>query len=146
VTPRPMLHWMPRVKGDIKRCLDFVGRQPWGKPDDREFDIYRGMEMACAYPKANHPELRRRNTGIWLRRCNAAQFVVVYAYLPSRDPDLPSVVSIRAVLHSPVGDFPVDIEDPSAYSNSRALAHSAHNLFQLTRKRHQSREFHGNSI
>jgi hypothetical protein len=112
VTPRQMLHWMPRVERDIRRCLGFVGRQPWGKPDDREFDIYRGMEMACAYPESNHPELRRTDTGIWLRRCNVAQFVIVYTYLSSRNPDLPGVVSIRAVRHRRVEDVFAGVKKP----------------------------------
>jgi hypothetical protein len=112
VTPRPMLHWMPRVERDFRRCLGFVGRQPWGKPDDREFDIYLGIETACAYPLANCAELRRLDTGIWLRRCNTAQFVVVYTYLPSRDPDLPGVVSIRAIRHRRVEDVFAGVKEP----------------------------------
>jgi hypothetical protein len=39
-------------------------------------------------------------SGIWLRRCKAAQFVIVYTYLPPSDPNLPGVVSIRAVRHA----------------------------------------------
>ena len=113
----PYVHWMPRVRRDIKRCLDFVGRQPWGKPYDRELDIYRGIEKVRENPEANHPELRRSDTGIWLRRCKAAQFVIVYTYLPSIDPLQPGVVSIRAVRHSRVEDvFSGVKEPPPAYS------------------------------
>jgi hypothetical protein len=32
----PYLHVMPRVDRDIEECLDFVARQPWGKPSDRK--------------------------------------------------------------------------------------------------------------
>jgi len=28
------------------RCLGFIARQPWGKPDDRESDIYHGIAVA----------------------------------------------------------------------------------------------------
>ena len=108
----PLLHSMPRVKGDIKRCLDFVGRQPWGKPSDRELDISQSIEEVLANPEANRPELRRPDTGIWLRRCNAAQFVVVYTYLPSGDPDLPGVVSIRAVRHRRVENVFAGVKEP----------------------------------
>ena len=104
MTLLPMLHWMPRVERDIRRCLGFIERQPWGKPDDRELDIYRGIEAVCSRPEANRAELRRADTGIWLRRCRAAQFVIVYAYLPSTDPNLRGVVSIRAVRHMRVED------------------------------------------
>src|SRR6187402_2189167 len=77
---------MPRVTGDIDRCLDFVGRQPWGKPD------------------ARRPEVLRTDTRLWLRRYRVAQFVIIYAYLESRDPSLPDVVSIRAVRHMRVAN------------------------------------------
>jgi hypothetical protein len=109
----PYLHLMPRVRRDIKRCLDFVGRQPWGKPGDRELDIYRGIEKVRANPEANHRELRRPDTGIWLRRCYAAQFVIVYTYLPPTDPLQPGVVSIRAVRHSRVEDVFSGVKEPT---------------------------------
>jgi len=95
----PILHWMPRVRTDIKRCIDFVRRQPWGKPRDRKLDIRRGIAKVCTYPEDNRAELRLPESGLWLRRCRAAQFVIVYAYLASREPSLPDVVSIRAVRH-----------------------------------------------
>jgi hypothetical protein len=124
----PLLHSMPRVKGDIKRCLDFVGRQPWGKPSDRELDISQSIEEVLANPEVNRPELRRPDTGIWLRRCNAAQFVVVYTYLPSSDPDLPGVVSIRAVRHRRVEDVFAGVKEPlveyAAYGNQSARPHA----------------------
>jgi hypothetical protein len=108
----PFLHSMPRVKGDIKGCLDFVGRQPWGKPSDRESDIRRGIEKVCACPDANPPELRRAGTGIWLRRCSVAQFVIVYVYLPPSDRNLRGVVSIRAVRHRRVEDVFAGVKEP----------------------------------
>ena len=100
----PILHMMPRVTGDIDRCLDFVGRQPWGKPDERELDIYRGIAAVCTYPDARRPEVLRTDTRLWLRRYRVAQFVIIYAYLESRDPSLPDVVSIRAVRHMRVAN------------------------------------------
>ena len=95
----PILHMMPRVGGDIDRCLKFVGRQPWGKPDERELDIYGGIAAVCTHPDARRPEVFRTDTRLWLRRYRVAQFVIIYAYLESRDPSLPDVVSVRAVRH-----------------------------------------------
>ena len=116
----PYLHLMPRVDRDIDRCLDFVARQPWGKPDDRELDIRRGIEKLLENPEANHPEFWRRDTGIWLRRCKAAQFVLVYTYLPPTNPLQPGVVSIRAVRHSRVEDVFLGVKESTpAYSCER---------------------------
>jgi len=95
----PKLHLMSRVGRDIDRCLDYVERQPWGKRDDREVDIYRGIAEVYAHPKRNRPEVYRPDSRIWLRRFRAAQFVIVYAFLQLEDPSLPDVVSIRAVRH-----------------------------------------------
>ena len=81
----PILHFMPRVRRDIEECVDFISRQPWGKPHDRKSDIKRGIFAICASPHASRPELFRPESGLWLRRCRAAQFVIVYVYLPTVD-------------------------------------------------------------
>ena len=91
----------------------FVGRQPWGKPHDREMDIAHGIAKVRAYPQDNRPELHLRDTGLWLRRFRAAQFVIVYAYLPSKDPGLPDVVSIRAVRHMRVANVFEGVKEPT---------------------------------
>ena len=108
----PILHMMPRVTDDIDRCLDFVGRQPWGKPDERELDIYGGIAAVCADADARRPEVLRTDTRLWLRRRRVAQFVIIYAYLESRDPCLPDVVSIRAVRHIRENDVFAGAKEP----------------------------------
>jgi len=42
----PQLHLMPRVSDDVEQCVEFIARQPWGKPAEREQDIYRGIAEA----------------------------------------------------------------------------------------------------
>jgi hypothetical protein len=109
----PYLHVMPRVDKDIKQCLNFVARQPWGKPSDRELDICLGIEKALARPEANRVGSWRPETGIELRRCNAAQFVIVYAYLRPTVRFARGVVSIRAVRHSRVKDVFSGVREPT---------------------------------
>ena len=95
----PYLHVMPRVGRDIESCVRFVGQQPRGKPNNRKLDIRRGIEQARSRPESNRVGVSRPSTGIELRRCNVAQFVIVYAYLrPGADHPY-GVVSIRAVRH-----------------------------------------------
>jgi hypothetical protein len=108
------LHVMPRVDRDIEQCLSFIGRQPWGKPHDRKLDIWRGIERARACPEAGREEYWKADPGIWLRRCKAAQFVIVYAYLSPSDPSLPGVVSIRAVRHSRSENVFSGVKEPVA--------------------------------
>lgn len=95
----PILNWTPRAEADIEECLDFIGRQPWGKPGDRELDIQHGVERILAHPEASREERYVPSTDLWLRRLTAAQFVIVYAYIPSGDPNSAGVVSIRSVRH-----------------------------------------------
>jgi hypothetical protein len=118
----PYLHVMPRVNQDIQQCLGFVARQPWGKPDDRKLDIQHGIERVRACPEAGRAEYWRPDPGIWLRRCKAAQFVIVYTYLSPSDPGLPGVVSIRAVRHSRVEDVFLGVKEPIAAHPSSAVS------------------------
>lgn len=114
MTQLPILHLMPRVERDIRQCLDFIGRQPWGKPNDRALGIWRGIEEACRRPESHRIEVQNSDTGIGLRRCRVAQFVVVYAYLASNDPSLPRVVSIRAIRHQRVENVFLGVKEPPA--------------------------------
>lgn len=115
------VHVMPRIDRDIRECLAFIALQPWGKPHDRRWDIWRGIKRAVTLPEANHAEVPRASSGIWLRRCYVAQFVIVYAYLPPKDDFSVGVVSIRAVRHSRVKDVFAGVKEPAiAYSPSPA--------------------------
>jgi hypothetical protein len=76
-------------------------------------DIRRGIERALALPEANHGEAWRSTPGFWLHRCNAEQFVVVYAYLPPSGGSARGVVSIRAVRHSRVKDVFSGVKEPT---------------------------------
>ena len=109
----PYLHVMPRVDRDIKQCLAFIRKQPWGKPRDRQLDIRRGIEKALERPEANRVGSWRPETGIELRRCNVAQFAVVYAYLRPTERFATGVVSIRAVRHSRVKDVLAGVKEPT---------------------------------
>jgi hypothetical protein len=146
----PYLHAMPRVKRDIKRCLDFVARQPWGRTNERLLDIDRGIEKALLRPEANRVEAWRPLTGLELRRCNTAQFAIVYAYLQPTEQFPRGVVSIRAVRHSRERNVFAGVKEPEPRSwgpESRSAggaaaarlegesATPAQHLFQLARQR-----------
>jgi len=105
---------MPRVDRDIKQCLALIRKQPWGKPYDRQLDIRRGIEKALERPEANRVGSWRPETGIELRRCNVAQFAIIYAYLRPTSRFATGVVSIRAVRHSRVKDVFAGVKEPTA--------------------------------
>ena len=65
-------------------------------------------------PESNRVGSWRPETGIELRRCNAAQFVIVYAYLWPSTRYQRGVVSIRAVRHSRVKDVFLGVKEPTA--------------------------------
>jgi hypothetical protein len=112
VNATPYLHWMPRIRSDINRCLKFVAQQPWGKPNDRKSDIMCGILKILSGPQLNRVGVRRPSTGIELRRFGAAQFVIIYAYLLSTPKFPHGVVSIRAIRHSRVKDVFSGVKEP----------------------------------
>jgi hypothetical protein len=67
-SPLPSLREAPRVARDIEQILAFIARQPWGDPVDRKKDIHRGIDQILAQPRRNRVCIRRRATGIELRR------------------------------------------------------------------------------
>jgi hypothetical protein len=58
-----------------------------------------------------------RITHLWLRRRKAAQFVIVYAYIPAEEPGRPNIVSIRAVRHGSVADVFEGVREPQVRSS-----------------------------
>jgi hypothetical protein len=125
----PYLDLMPRVPDDIDECLEFIARQPWGKAGDRRRDILRGIRETRFEPKRNAIKARRRDTGLELRRHNAAQFAIIYAYFEP-DPEFPNgVVSIRSVRHRRVRNVFGGVREPAwsgqGPSDHRASAEAA---------------------
>lgn len=121
----PYFHLMPRVARDIQRCINFVARQPWGKPQDRQADIDRGLAEAWRAPKLNPVKVRRPSTGLELRRRRAAQFAIVYAYIPPNDVLPNGMVSIRAVRHRRVRSVFSGVKEPAVLPYGGSLARSA---------------------
>jgi hypothetical protein len=114
VKPLPYLHLMPRVHEDFRQCLHFVAQHPWGRPSDRAMDIVLGIEKALSGPELNRVRSRRPSPGVELRRCNAAQFAIVYAYLRPTTEFPHGVVSIRAIRHSRARDVFLGVRESRA--------------------------------
>ena len=112
-----LIHYMPRVRRDIDDCAGFVGRQQWGKPQDRKADILRGIEAAGAHPEHRPREVFLSESGLWLRRRRAAQFFIVYPYIPAKEPGRPDIVSIRAVKHEGVANVFEGVRDSQVRSS-----------------------------
>lgn len=108
---------MPRVSRDIDDCVAFVARQSWGKPQDRRADIHRALDAIYAHPLLRPEEVQRPESGLWLRTRRAAQFVIVYAYIPAAESGRPAIVSIRAVRHGSVADVFEGVREPQVLSS-----------------------------
>jgi hypothetical protein len=106
------LELMPRVNDDMEQCVEFIARQPWGKPKEREQDICRGIAEARLAPRSNPVKLRRLSEGLEFRCRKAAQFMVIYAYLPPSRKFPDGVVSIRAVRHRRVRNIFGGVKEP----------------------------------
>jgi hypothetical protein len=94
----PKLSYLPRVRRDMRRCLQFLRRKASGRAAKRMAEVMEGVRRVRANPllfpvRKIHPE-----TGAELRRHNVAQFVILYAYF-GPTPSLPyGEVSIRAIV------------------------------------------------
>lgn len=95
----PFVHIMPRVKSDIRRCIAFLKKQPYGQPRARQAEILLAIDRIYRLPRANRVCHIRRDTGIKLRKRHIAQFVIIYAYIEPNDVLPDGMVSIRAVRH-----------------------------------------------
>lgn len=102
--PLPKLHRVPRVRDDIEHLVKFVREQPYGNAIMRASEIYRAIRAILRGPELNEVTMRRKDSGIELRRYNVRQFVVVYAYFAPSVTYPNGMVSIRAVRHSRVRD------------------------------------------
>jgi hypothetical protein len=113
-----LVQCMPRVRGDIKRCRDMIAAQPGGQVWDCELEIQRGIDEVRADPESCGPEVRLPDSPWCLRRRQAGQFVIVYAFLPTWDRRVPSVVIIRAIKHGCVPDVFDGKHEPSTIGAS----------------------------
>ena len=110
----PFVHVMPRVGKDYRDCLGFVARQPWGDPAARRRDIDRAFDDIVDWPQAAPVRVRRPAVGLELRCRRAAQFIVIYAYIPP-GPRFPNgCVSLRAVRHRRVRNVFSGVRDQPA--------------------------------
>ena len=95
----PPIHWMPRARKDLARCVQFVAAHPWGNPTKRTRELARGVSTIPSHPLLSPLYARRPGTGIELRRRNVAQFVVIYSYIAPTETRPRGRVSIRAIRH-----------------------------------------------
>jgi hypothetical protein len=116
----PDIDEMPRVATDIVRCIRFIAQQPWGKPAERRRDIARGFLEIRRGPELNEISARRPRIGLELRRHNAAQFAIIYAYVRPSSKYPNGAVSIRAVRHARVKNVFSGVKEPQPAPYSAA--------------------------
>jgi plasmid stabilization system protein ParE len=96
----PRLKYTKEARRDIERCRQFLRRHS-------PFDVLRRTrELVSAVRRIlENPELHPvrkidRDTGLHLRRCSVAQFVIVYVYFRPDALEPNGLVSVRAVRHA----------------------------------------------
>lgn len=94
----------PRVDADMTKLMVFVSRQPWGDWEARVQEIEKGIRDVRAHPTLDDVGIRRRSSGLELRRRNVAQFAIIYAYIAPNATHPEGLVSFRAIRHSRVKD------------------------------------------
>jgi hypothetical protein len=109
----PFLHIMPRIHSDFECCLEFVARQPWGRPNARRRDILKGFKAILRHPGVGPVRVRRPAMGLEFRARSAAQFVIVYTYLRPNGRFPNGCVSLRAIRHRRVRNVFSGVRDRS---------------------------------
>lgn len=94
-----VLRLTTRARRNIEDCIAFVGCFPTGKPERRRREIYPAFQQICDFPEGRPIEIRRRRSGLALRRYHVSQFTIVYAYLPPVATRPWAIVTVRAVQH-----------------------------------------------
>jgi plasmid stabilization system protein ParE len=107
----PKLTYKPRVKRDLRRCLQFLRRKTSGRVSRRLRELVDGVRRVRASPLLYPVRQISHESGAELRRYNVAQFAIIYAYF-GPTPSLPyGEVSIRAIVHASEGDVWLEVRE-----------------------------------
>jgi plasmid stabilization system protein ParE len=117
-----VLRLTPRAHRDIEDCVGFVARFPRGKPERRRREIYAALQSLCEFPERHAIQVRRSRPGLELRRHDAAQFTIVYAYLAATAARPWGVVAVRAIRHRRVRDAFLGVRETAAAATNSATA------------------------
>lgn len=116
-----ILRLTPRAHRDIESCMDFVARFPGGKPEERLREIHAAFQRLCEFPEQRPVEVRRRRSGLELRRLYVSQFAIVYAYLPPVDQRPWAVLTVRAIQHRRVRDVFFGVREGESAQDSGGM-------------------------
>ena len=95
----PKIAFKPRVQSDVRRLLKFIGRQPWGKAEERKQELKAAYERIRCAPLARPVHRWVSYTRVGLRCYYASRFAIVYAWFGKTEKHPRGLVSIRAVRH-----------------------------------------------
>ena len=113
-----LLSLTPRARRDIDELVRFIGRCPRGKPEHTRRRILDACMRIRDFPELNPVEVRRRRSGIELRRYNVPQFSIVYAYFPPVDSRPWGIVTVRGARHLRVENVFFGVRDGGDTSNA----------------------------
>jgi plasmid stabilization system protein ParE len=96
----PRVSYTKEARRDFDRCRDFLRRDPRANIRSRTRDFFNAVRRIAENPEINPVRKIDRGTGLQLRRCNVAQFVIVYVYFKSTAQEPYGLVSLRAFRHA----------------------------------------------
>jgi plasmid stabilization system protein ParE len=114
---RVILRLTPRARRDIEKRVGFVARFPGGKPEERRREIYAAFQRIREFPERHPVEVRRRRSGLELRRHYVSHFAIVYAYLPPAEERPWALVTVRAIQHRRMRDVFLGVRENAPEGN-----------------------------
>lgn len=116
-----ILRLTPRALRNIEERVAFVARFPGGKPEERRRAIHAAFQQICEFPERHPIEVRRRRSGLELRRHDVEQFAIIYAYLPPVEKRPCAIVTVRAVQHRRTKDVFFGVRENSPQAGTEPL-------------------------
>ncbi len=111
----PRVSYTQEARRDFDRCRQFLRRHSPANTWRRTREFFTAVRRIVENPELNPVRKVDPNTGLHLRRCNVAQFVIVYVYFKPDAREPSGLVSLRAFRHASEEDVLWEVrEDVSA--------------------------------
>ena len=96
----PRIRYTDEARQDFERCRQFLRRHSPDTVSRRTRELFSAVRRIVENPELNPVRKVDPDTGLHLRRCNVARFVVVYVYFAPNALEPAGLVSLRAFRHA----------------------------------------------
>jgi plasmid stabilization system protein ParE len=111
----PAVEYTKEARRDLDRCRQFLRRHSPANAWQRTREIVGAIRRIRENPEMNPVRRMDPDTGLHLRRCNVAQFVIVYVYFGPEPSKPRGLISLRAFRHAGEEDVFWEVRDSASW-------------------------------